>query len=344
MRCGSNPVKDTGATGLSKPYRIVLPVYIPHHDGYFEQSLQVLKLSLESLHLTGRGQFCVSVVANGCSRQVVEELDVMFRHGWIDHLVLSRLNLGKAGAIASVLKGAPEQLLAWSDCDVLFKMGWVEAVVEVFQAFPECGAVTPFPAVHQAWEFTSATTMGGFVGRCLCRAGVVPTQDLDEYARSVGTPTLFREEYRRSPWIACRAGVQACLGAMHFVCCVRREVLSAMPDRASTAALKGTEDNDFLDLPPERLGLWRLSTVQGHVWHMGNTVEPWMVEHVAGLRSRPEATVASSGVLPPLKRGTVSRLPLGARRLGARILRRILERTLLVALKRKLGRSFGARG
>lgn len=317
---------------------MVLPVYIPERRGYFAQSLEVLRLCLESLQLTTGGQMCVTVVSNGCSEEVVAELEAMFARGWIDQLVLSQWNLGKAGAIASVLKGANEQLLTWSDCDVLFKPGWLESVAEVFQAFPECGAVTPFPAVHLAWENTSATTLGGVASGCFGRRGVVPVQDLEEYARSVGTPTLFREEYKRSQWLMERGTVRACVGAMHFVCCVRREVVRAIPDRACTAALKGEADNDYLDLPPERLGLWRLSTVQGHVWHMGNTVEPWMVEHVERLRMRGAGSEERKIELPELKRGLVARLPLGARRLGARVLRRVLERSFWKTLLSKMAR------
>jgi len=340
VRIGQNPQKESGAVNVPWTSRVVLPVHIPHRQGYFEQALEVLRLCLESLHLTTNQQVCVTVVANGCSNEVLVELQAMFQRRWIGQLLVSQINLGKVGAIAPILRGATEELLAWSDCDVLFRPGWFEAVQEVFQAFPECGAVTPFPAAHLHWEHTSATTLGALGSRCIAREPVVPVGDLESYSRSVGTPTLFREEYKRSQWTVRRNGVQACIGAMHFVCCIRKGVVKGMPAGASVAALRGKEDTDYLDLPADRLGYWRLSTCRGFVWHMGNTVDPWMIEHVDQMRRNGAKGLRQQGVLPNLRRSWLSRLPLGLRRLGARALRHWLERSILKVLRSKLAASW----
>ena len=337
MRVGQNPEKELGAVKLPWTTRVVLPVYIPHQNNYFAQSLQVLRLCLESLRLTTGEETCVTVVSNGCSPQIVTQLSMMLDIGWIDELILSRRNLGKVGAIATVLKGANEQILAWSDSDVLFKTGWLDSVAEVFGTFPECGAVTPFPAVHLHWEHTSATTLGAAAARCITRQGIVPAEDLKEYARSVGTPTLFRKEYQQSQWLVQRGMMRACVGAMHFICCIRKDVIRGMPARPCTAALNGKEDSDYLDLPAERLGYWRLSTSRSFVWHMGNSVEPWMVQHLDRLRTGEQRGLQKKISLPKPKRCLVSRLPLQVRVIGARALRHVLEKSVSTTLKRKIG-------
>src|ERR1035441_3087983 len=112
MRIGQNPEKEGGKVRNPKRARLVVPVYIPDESGYFGEASKVLRLCLESLHLTSAKSLSVSVVSNGCAAEVVTHLERMFSLGWIDQLVLSRWNLGKTGAIASVLKGAAEPLVA----------------------------------------------------------------------------------------------------------------------------------------------------------------------------------------------------------------------------------------
>lgn len=327
MRIGTNPIKESGVLTLARPCRVVVPVYIPERAGYFSESLEILQMCLESLHLTAGNNVAITVVSNGCAQEVLTALESMFARGWIDQLVLSRENLGKTGAIASVLKGAPEELLAWTDCDVLFKLGWIEAVVKVFHAFPECGAVAPFPGAHLPWHHTSATMLGAWASRCIAREGVVPIQDLDDFSRSVGTPGLFKSGQKESQWIVRRENVKACIGAGHFVCCIRPEVVKGMPDEPCTAALNGEADRKFLDLPPERCGLWRLSLPRAYVWHMGNTTEPWMRKYVEQLRLETYPPGMRQLRLPPSKRPLASRVPLRARTFAARVLKKLLEST-----------------
>jgi hypothetical protein len=340
MRIGTNPVKEKECRVVPlRKHRVVVPVYIPTREGYFAQSLEVLELCLDSLLATTGNRASISVISNACCDEVVALLQQRFERGQIDRLVLSRQNLGKVGAIMLAFRGAAEALVTWSDCDVLFKSGWLEAIDEVFSVFPECGAVAPFPAPHLAFECTSATVLGAFAGRCLQRQPAVAVADLEEFSRGVGNPTLFRDEYKRSQWVVSRGPVTACIGAGHFICCVRNEVGGAAPKRDCTVPLMGRADMEYLDNPPDVMGLWRLSTARSYVWHMGNVPEPWMRAHVEQLRKSGDSSEATAIPLPGAKRGVVSKLPLQVRRLGARVLRRVLERSVSRTLKKKLARA-----
>ena len=338
-----NPAKLTGFIQRPSFLRIAIPVYIPNLTGYFAQSLEILELCVESLHLSATNVIAVTVVANGCAREVVDDLGRMFDRGVIDQLIVNRTNVGKTRAVCSALKGAEEQVLAWADADVLFKRGWLEEVVRIFSAFPECASVAPFPSVHLAWSGTSATMLGAFASRLLCQRDVVPREDLDNYARSVGTPKLFKEEQRTSPWLVKRGDVLACTGSVHFVCCLRREVIGAMHNDPSIRTPLGPEAMSILDSPAENLGFWRLSTVRAKVWHMGNTVEPWMKEHVETLRMSSYTPSEYRTVLPTLHLSPLSRAPLVVRRLGARMLRRILEKRFSGMLLNRFAEIIGIR-
>src|SRR5262249_52256710 len=88
----------------------------------------------------------------------------------------------------------------------------------------------------------------------------VDDQDLYRFAQSIGRPDLFKPEHRDAQLIARRNGRVACVGAGHFTCTIRRETLAGMPNEPSLKAIEGQSELRWLDLPPDRLGFWRLST------------------------------------------------------------------------------------
>lgn len=288
MRIGRNPAKDGPELSGYGRHRIIIPVYIPRLDGYFEHSLEVLKLCLESLKLSVAGKANVTIVSNGSSPEVVAELDRQYRQGWIDQLLLNRENRGKVDAVVSAARGAFEEFITISDCDVLFKIGWLRAVENIFHNFPECGFVSPMPTPNMLWRHTSATILGGLARRELAAEKIVPEEDLLRFAKSIGSPDLFKQQHKESQFTVRRNGVTACVGCGHFVCTIRKVVLKGMPEQASQMAIEGKSEELWLDRPPDKLGLWRLATTKAYVYHMGNSPEAWMREEL-GKPSSPEA-------------------------------------------------------
>jgi hypothetical protein len=49
MRIGTNPEKKKNKIPIDSYHRVIIPVYIPHFNGYFKDSFNVLKLCLDSL-------------------------------------------------------------------------------------------------------------------------------------------------------------------------------------------------------------------------------------------------------------------------------------------------------
>lgn len=311
MRNGRNPAKDNPHLEGFSRHRIVIPVYIPRLDGYFSHSLEILKLCLESLRVTTAGRASITIVSNNSAAEVVEELKRRYQEGWIDQLLLNQNNRGKIDAVVSVARGTFEELITISDCDVLFKAGWLEAMDKIFYSFPECGFAAPVPSPAGIWHHTSATLLGGLMRRELRFEKIVPDEDLDRFARSIGSPDLYKPEHRSAQLVAKRNGTTACIGCGHFVCTIRREVVSAMPKYPSLSAIDGNSEELWLDVPPDKLGLWRLSTTRAYAYHMANVPEPWMYTELEKCTQSEEAesTVMQREGLPGVRRDWASALP-----------------------------------
>ena len=65
MRDSTNPAKSTGQLAAFGHHRVVIPVHIPHQQGYFAASRSILGRCLESLRLTAAGQVAVTLVSDG---------------------------------------------------------------------------------------------------------------------------------------------------------------------------------------------------------------------------------------------------------------------------------------
>lgn len=314
MREGAKPAEVHSLLPAFLRHRIIIPIYIPRLDGYYKNALEILRLCLDSLRSTIAGKASVTLVSNNAAREVIDELERYSNAGWIDQIVLNRVNRGKVDAVNSAAKGAFEEFITISDCDVLFLHGWLEAMEEIFSAFPECGFASPTPNPRSAWYHTSATILGGVACGALKFEKVVPDIDLDRFARSIGWPDMFDGEYRRAQMVLGRNGVTACIGAGHFVCTLRKQVIAALPCNPSRVGAAGNSEETWIDMPPDAVGFWRLSTTRAYAYHMGNIPERWMHEELD--RCRDARCSAHTPPAPPSAFGRpwTTRVPWALRR------------------------------
>lgn len=300
MRLGRNPAKDAERLPSYGRHRIIVPVYIPHHEGYFANAVEILALCLTSLRKTTEGRASITVVANGCCGDVRDLLSKRFRHGWFDQLVLNETNRGKVDALVSAARGSFEPFITFSDCDVLFRHGWLDAVERVFVDFPRAGVVCPFPCPPVTWHHTSATVLGGGGRGQLRFSKVVDDLALERLSAGVGDPGYVEPDLRRAQLTVQKGHAVACVGAVHIVCTVRREIVAAVPVQPSLRSLGKRSEASWLDAPADRLGFWRLSTPRAYATHMGNQAEPWMVTELSEtLTEAGRATDVPIVALPP---------------------------------------------
>lgn len=325
MRDGVNPQKTNPQLQSYPHHQVIIPVYIPNFEGYFQQALEVFDLCLESLYLTTRcHRVDITVISNGSDPKVVETLKSYFDKGWISQLILNEVNHGKIDAIMSVARGSHAKLITFSDADVLFKPGWIEAIEETFITFPECGQVSPFPSPGLAFR-ASATLLGAFIRRVIRFGNVVDENDFDAIVKMLNANRDPNTDFRDRQLFVKRDTTIACVGCGHFVTTIRREVIKTIPTQPSLKAILGNSEAIYIDTPPDKYGLWKLSTPKLYVYHMGNIPENWMYTEIENYRKLVNRNNQAEGYFPAISLPMVSRIPVGIRSKVARFLQLLMK-------------------
>ena len=98
MRKGQNPAKFV--KDVARPERITAAMltYIPFLSGFYEETLDVLKVSLDSMRVDPGLSFDLMVFDNGSCLEARDYLIGEKEAGRIQYLVLSEKNVGKGGA------------------------------------------------------------------------------------------------------------------------------------------------------------------------------------------------------------------------------------------------------
>ena len=131
--------------------------------------------------------------------------------------MLSEHNLGKGGAWNMIIGGAPGEILAYSDSDVLFSPNWLRRSIQLLEAFPDVGMVTARP-FRTLPDLYSATLEWGRAHATVAEGNFIPWKSFLEFNLSLGQT---EEENRRiyaetSDWKLSYDGVEALAGASHW--------------------------------------------------------------------------------------------------------------------------------
>jgi cellulose synthase/poly-beta-1,6-N-acetylglucosamine synthase-like glycosyltransferase len=145
MRKGQNPAKFVKDVARAERITVALLNYIPFLSGFYAETLDVLKISLESMRRDAGLPFDLMVFDNGSCPEVRDFLVKEKEEGRIQYLILSEKNMGKGGAWNVMPTGAPGEIIAYTDADVLFSPKWLSRSVEILETFPNVGMVTARP-------------------------------------------------------------------------------------------------------------------------------------------------------------------------------------------------------
>ncbi|MGB1253402.1 MAG: hypothetical protein ACPG8W_22505, partial [Candidatus Promineifilaceae bacterium] len=170
---------------------------------------------------------------------------------------------------------------------------------------------------------TSACILGAAARRELQYDKVAPEIDLQRFATSIGNPTFFTEADKASQLILRRGDTTACVGGGHFAFTIRKAVSFAIPTNPSRIAVSNKSEEAWLDVPPDQIGLWRLSTPSAYAQHIGNVPETWVYELLDEYRasSNVAADDKRPANLPELRVHWSAKFPVRVRRRLARFLR-----------------------
>ena len=307
MRIGQNPAKS--AKEVAKPARITVAVlnYIPFLSGFYAETLEVLKVCLESIRQSADLPFDLMVFDNGSCEEARQYLLDEHQAGRIQFLILSEKNLGKGGAWNVILAGAPGEIIAYTDSDAYFYKGWLSRSVQILETYPKVGMVTARP-FRTNKEFYSSTIAWGqsTPGLTMETGTLIPFEVFREFDLSLGqSEEEIRQHYDTSQDVRLvYAGVPAIAGASHWQFVAYKAVLQNF--------LPFTMDRPMgqvrqLDQRMNDAGYLRLMVTDPLAMNMSNTLRnapgiagPLVGKQTAGKKKITRATGLLD--LPPIRR------------------------------------------
>jgi glycosyltransferase involved in cell wall biosynthesis len=307
-RIGINP--NRGKTTEYRPARTTLAMltYLPNQAGYFAERLAVTKLSLESLVAHTPPPFDLLVFDNGSSSELVNYLCKQREEGHINYLMLSSTNIGKIGALHEIFRAAPGEIVAYTDDDVFFMPGWLQAHLDILDAYPSVGLVTGFyirSHLRYATQTIEAFTQQADVQ--VSRGMLIPRELEQHYIDNMGrTWDSYQEEVGDLQDILLTyQGVRALASAGHHQFVAHRHLmLEALPawDRNLMGKMIELEENI------DRMGYLRLSTPEPVTRLLGNVISPENAAEAGRLGLMSEFGTQKAPKTSPTKR--LMRIPL----------------------------------
>ncbi|WP_136669282.1 glycosyltransferase family 2 protein [Flavobacterium sp. H122] len=279
MREGINPQKLEKKLELDKIHRIVVVVYIPELTGFYKNSFEVFKLCIDSLISTIDKHAAVTVVNNGSCAEVYAFLNDYLHLGKIDSVIHHRTNIGKIDAQIGAARGVREKLITLTDSDILFKAGWQMNVEKVFHSFNGVGSVSPIPVKDGLFYGTTSVLKAVLLRKVRFKRESIPG-NFDDYNKYLNSINWDLETDKDKKWTIIYSGnTKAVIGSGHQVLTVDRDILfKTVPTKPSLTLVGGDSEFSYVDAPIDKAGKMRLSTYNNYAFHMGNNLEPWMID------------------------------------------------------------------
>ena len=303
-RIGVNPSRGQKLDFTPARTTVAVLVYAPHQAGYFQNRLDVTRMTIESILANTREPFDLLVFDNGSCPEMVEYLKSLEAEGKIDYLILSKRNIGKLNALKIIFNSAPGEIVAYTDDDVFHLPGWLGEHLKIIDTLPNVGAVTGF-YIRQRVNMGSESTLA-FVnqpGMETERGLLMPRKWEEEYLINSGrTWERYEEEVAGiEDIIVTYHGLQAWVSAHHFqmVCpkVVIQEVLGEMLPKGWSEDVMGrmVEMDDRMDAK----GYLRFCTREQTVRLMGNAISEEVAElaRLSGLEVHAAEPVKKAGGL-----------------------------------------------
>jgi glycosyltransferase involved in cell wall biosynthesis len=316
-RIGINPARGKLTEYTPAQVSVAAVTYVPHLEGYFQQRLQILKLTFASLTASTNVLHDVLVFDNGSCKEVVEYLLSLREQGVIDYLILSKENIGKIGAFSILFRAAPGEVIAYNDDDILFYPGWLEAQLDILKEVLNAGMVSGVPVrMGGGYAMDSLNKLAEEppAGLTITRSRVIPDEWEEDWASSTGRdPAEYLSATRTQQDLLLRMGsIEAVGTASHFQFVSPKDVILKALPASWTGKLMGHMVE--LDEAIDNMGYLRLSTRKRYTRHLGNTLSQVVLDE-----ARQMGLWENQDIKPPVQRNRhwITRLPGSRRILGS---------------------------
>ncbi|WP_299367885.1 glycosyltransferase family A protein [Winogradskyella sp.] len=274
-----NPQKQSKKIQLKHQHRLIIVVFIPSLDGYYENILEVFKLCLESAIATTNANCAITVVNNASCDEVNTYLQSKLKENVIDTVIHHKENIGKIDALIGAARASREPIITISDVDILFQQGWQKHVEDIFSNIKGVASVSPIPCRNFKNYETSSTLAKILSGKVKFNYKAIP-ENHDAHNKYLESFHWDLETDKNLKWAVIKSnGVKAIVGSGHQILSMRRELFfSTVPKEPSLTLVGNHSEYLYCDQPINYSGGMRLATYHNYAFHMGNTVEDWMKE------------------------------------------------------------------
>jgi glycosyltransferase involved in cell wall biosynthesis len=276
MRVGQNPAKSIDNVPQPHTITVALAVYIPFLKGYYAESLEVLKVCLNSIWENTSLPYDLLVFDNDSCSEVKEYLLDAHEKNLIQYLLLSDKNIGKGGAWNFIFQGAPGEIIAYTDSDVYFYPRWLNTSIEILDAFPNAGMVTSRPMRTPEKYFSSTLEWANEHPEVTVESGQFLSWNIDrEHTLSLGVSEEQARKWYDSglDWKLTRDGVSSHLGAAHFQFITKKSLIQQFLPLELDRPMGQVR---LFDKLINEAGYLRLTTCEPLVKHLGNKVESYL--------------------------------------------------------------------
>jgi hypothetical protein len=231
---------------------------------------------LESVFNTTHNKTFITIVNNGSCEIIKEYLNELFNQNKI-HEVIHTTNIGKLNAILKGLAGNAIELVTISDSDVLFLDGWQQETTIIFSKIPKVGTVGLVPQFGMFKAHSENVIFDNFFNS---RLKFLPIKNKDGFLKFYDSIGWERNHNPANLEFALGLEVddslQVLVGSGHFVATYKKDIFSKI---VSNIPYKmGGNSENYLDTIPLEKDYWRVTTSNNFAYHLGNTIEDWMLD------------------------------------------------------------------
>jgi Glycosyltransferases, probably involved in cell wall biogenesis len=282
MRIGQNPAKAGLKARVPNRLGVSIVTYIPNQTGYFEESLQIVKIEIASLRKNTGEEFDLYVFDNGSCHEVQNELVKLNQDGVIDFLYLSHHNVGKIGALNCAVASMPNEWIVYTDSDFFFRPNWLQESMKLAEAFPEAGMITAQPNIFDQLEGKSKAVAELDLSTFSVANEKLNTPAVEEYCRGIGASEEMRKKYlaMEYPVVMQKSNqTKAVIGACTAQFMSKADFLKKVFPLPHEFVISREEDNEICR-KVDSFGALEISTFDPFVVHMGNHLDDMIREEI----------------------------------------------------------------